>query len=414
MKRIITAIVLTVAIMAFSGCGNNSKKASTDGQGGVATNVTVAVAEVTSIANRVTYIGEVKASDSVSVSAKVSATAKKVEVEIGDFVNEGDVLLIMDDTDYRTQYNQAQAAYNQALAQYNSITNGTAKQTTLQLESSLNAAKIEYNNAETNLNNQKVLYDAGAISKVAYDAAVTRFDNAKLNLNTAQSNYDITKDIVLAENASAAKATLDSVAVQVQGAQNALENTVIKAPISGYVTSRNTNEGQIVSPGIELFMIKATDSVDVQINVTESVISKLSVDDEVSVTVKSVSDDAFSGKVSNISTAKDVATGMYKVIVEVDGDNSVLKDGMIADVSLAIDETAEALVIPTEAVLEDDNGKKYVYIAKDSSAVRTDISTGITTDEYTEVISGIKEGDKVVVSGKEYISEKNNAIKIVK
>ncbi len=413
MKRTIIAVIVSVALVLFAGCSKNDKKASSVSDGNTATNVTVVEAELSSIENRVTYTGEIKASDTVSISAKVSATAKRVNAEIGDFVNEGDILLVMDDTDYRTQYNQARAAYNQAQAQYNSVTNGSAKQTTIQLEATLNAAKIEYNNAKTNLDNQKVLYDNGAISKVAYDAAVTRFENAKLNLGTAESNYNLTKDVVLAESAAAAKATLESAAVQVQAAQNALENTVIKAPISGYVASRNTNAGQIVAPGIELFVIKATNSVDVQINVTESVISSLEVGDKAYVTVKSVSEDEIDGEITNLSTAKDSVTGMYKVIVGITGDSAGLKDGMIADVSLALDRTEETLVIPSDAVLEDTDGKKYVYVAEDNVAVRFDVETGITTDEYAEIVSGIAEGDKVIVSGKEYLSEKNNAIKIV-
>lgn len=413
MKRILITVLTIVTLFAFSGCGKKDEKVSSSNASEAKTNVTVEGAEFTSISDVATYTGEVKASESVSISAKVSATAKAVNVEIGDYVNAGDILLVMDDTDYRTQYNQASAAYNQAVAQYNSITNGTAQQTSLQLESSLNAAKIEYNNAKTNYENHKILYDNGAISKSAYDAAYTRYENAQLNLNTAQKNYTLATDVVLGENAAAAKAAVESANVQVEAAQNAINNTVIYAPISGYIASRNTNEGQMVAPGVEIFSIKSTDTVDIEINVTESVVSNLQAGDRVAVAVKSVSEEKISGTISNIAATKDAYTGMYQVIVEVDGINTELKDGMIADVELTLDETSEAVVIPAEAILEDTDGNKYVYIAKGDKAERADIETGITNDTYTEVVSGVSEGDKIIVSGKEYLSEKNNAIKIV-
>ena len=411
MKKILIAVMIASMVLSFSGCSND-KDASSDNVAG-ATNVTVAEVKVDSISETAEYTGEVKASESVSISSKVSATAETVKVEVGDFVNEGDVLLIMDDTDYRIQYNQAQAVYNQAQAQYNSIANGTAQQTTLQLEASLNSAKIEFNNAKTNYENYKVLYENGAVSKSAYDNAYTRYENAQLNLNTAQSNYDLSTGVVLSENKAAAKASVDSAKVQVEAAQNALNNTVIYAPISGYIAARNTNEGQIVSPGIEIFSIKATDVVDIEVNVTESVISDLEVGDKAYVKVESVNNEKIPGTISNVAATKDAYTGMYKVVVEVDGVNTDLKDGMIADVELTLDNNAEALVIPSETVLEDSDGKKYVYIAVSGKAERRDVELGIVSDTMTEVISGVKKGDKVIVSGKEYISEKNNDIKIV-
>lgn len=412
MKKILITVVILSMMLTVAGCGND-KDASSDKISGAATNVTVEEVKVDSISETAEYTGEVKASESVSISSKISATAETVNVEVGDFVNEGDVLLIMDDTDYRIQYNQAQAVYNQALAQYNSITNGTAQQTTLQLEASLNSAKIEFNNAKTNYENHKVLYESGAVSKSAYDTAYTRYENAQLNLNTAQSNFDLSTGVVLNENKAAAKASVDSAKVQVEAAQNALDNTVIYAPISGYVAARNTNEGQIVAPGVEIFSIKATDVVDIEVNVTESVISDLEIGDEACVNVKSVNDEKITGTISNIAATKDSYTGMYKVVVKVDGINTELKDGMIADVALTLDNNAKAKVIPSEALMEDSEGKKYVYIAVSGKAERKNVETGISSDTMTEVVSGLKKGDKVIVSGKEYISEKNNDIKIV-
>ena len=412
MKRIIASIVVILTVLSLFGCGGEEKVSNIQTE--TAVNVTVKSPKRMTIENTVTYTGEIKASQSTSVSSKASGVASVVYKEIGDYVEEGETLLIIDDTDYRTQYNQAQAAYSGAVAQYNSIKNGSTQQTKLQLESALSAAKIEYNNAKTNYDNQKVLYENGAVSKASYDAAVTRFDNAKLNLDTAQNNYNLTINVVLEESKANAQAAVNTAKVSVQAAQNALNNTVVKAPISGYIASRNANKGQMVAAGAEIFSIKATQNVEAQINVTEAVISEVAVGTKAVVNVKAADAGNIEGTVTNVSPVKNAQTGMYLVCVAVENADGKIKDGMFADITLTLNDSVDALAIPSEAVLEDKDGTKYVYIASDNKAKRKNIKIGIINDKYTEVVSGISEKDKVIVSGKDYLSEINNKIRIVK
>ena len=414
MRRLIAALTSVMILISMSAC--SKKKDAVATMENSATNVTVYTAQIATLEDNVTYMGEIRASQQTSVSSKVSGTAKTVLKEVGDYVNEGDVLITIDDTDYKMQYNQAKAAYNQALAQYNSITNGSLQQTKMQLESALNSAKIEYNNAKTNYENQKILYENGAISKAAFENAVTRFENAKISLDTAQNNFDITTGVVQKESEISAKATLGSASVSVQSAKNFLDNTVVRAPISGYIASKNVNSGQMVAQGVEIYSIKATESVDAHLNVTESVISKIAVGTKAVVEVKSAGIKDILGTVTNVSQTKDGMSGMYQVNVKIDNPGGALKDGMFADVKITLDDAEDAVIIPSEAIIEDKDGKKYVYVAKEktNTAVRADVTVGIMTDENAQIISGIKEGDKVIVTGKEYLSEKNNEIRIVK
>ncbi len=413
MKRIASSALILAIILAVTGCGKG-KKVAAPAKNDTAINVSVFEVTKQTIEDTVTYTGEIKASAAASISAKASGVAMAVYKEIGDYVNAGDILLLIDDTDYRTQYNQASAAYEAARAQYNSVTNGGAQQTKLQLEAALNSAKIEYNNAKTNYENQKVLYESGAISKSAYDSAVTRYENAQINYNAAQSNYDVTIGVVLEENKTSAKANLNSASVALEAASNALDNTVVRAPISGYIAARNANKGQMVTPGVEIFSIKSTDSVEAQINVTESIISNVSVGTKATIGVKAADAENIEGTVTTLSPTKNAQTGMYQVGITIENTDGVLKDGMFADVTLALNASENALVIPSEAVLEDEDGTKYVYVAGKDTAERADVQVGIITDEYTQIVKGVSEGDEVVVSGQDYLSEKNNKIKVVK
>ncbi len=377
LKRIAVLLISISMLISLIGCGEKTKKVS----GPAAVNVTVSDVKVQTIEETATYTGELKAAESTSVSAKVSGNIEAVYCEVGDYVNEGDILLQIDNTDYLTQYNQANAAYQSALSQSRTV---------------VSAAQIEYNNAKTNLDNQKVLYDNGAISKLAYDTAVSRFDNAKINLDAAVEQSGV----------GSAKAMLDA-------AQNSLSYTTVKAPISGYISSKNANVGQMASPGFEIFSIKKTDVVNAQINVTESVISKVVIGAKAKISVDSIGE-IIEGNVTVASPTKNAQTGMYHISISIDNPDGILKDGMFADITLTLSDSVDTLVVPSDSILEGVDGKKYVYITDGATAIKTEVSVGIITEEYTEILKGVNEGDKVIVSGKEYLSDENNEVKIVK
>ena len=376
-KKILTFITIGAVIMSVSGCGKRNDVPTS----AASTNVTVSEVITQTIEETATYTGELKASESTSVSVKVSGVVEAVYCEIGDYVNAGDILLQIDRTDYLTQYNQANTAYLSVLSQSKAL---------------IDSAQIEYNNAKINCDNQKVLYDNGAISKIAYDSAVTRFENAKINLNSAKEQSGL----------NSARAALDA-------AENSLGYTTVYAPISGYISTKNTNVGQMASPGVEIFSIKNTSTVNAQLNVAESVIPKVSVGAKAIVNVKSI-DSSVEGVVTIASPTKNPQTGMYNVSIAIENSEDVLKDGMFADITLTISDAVDALIIPSDAILEDENGQKYVFVADDGVAVKKEIVVGIITEEYTEILKGVQEGDKVIVSGKEYLSDENSKIKIVK
>ena len=377
LKRGITLLLSVLLLISVVGCSSETETVKTTSVG---TNVTVGTVSVQSIEETVTYTGELKAATATSVSAKVSGNAETIYCDIGDYVNAGDILMQIDKTDYQTQYDQAYASYSSVLSQSSTL---------------ISTAQIEYNNAKTNLDNQKVLYDNGAISKVAYDAAETRFSNAEINLNAAKEQSGLTA----AELALAA-------------AENALSYTTVCAPISGYIGAKNVNIGQLVSPGIEVFSIKNTETVNAQINVNESVISKITVGSKAIVAVDSV-EETIEATVTTASPTKNPQTGMYNVSISIDNADGVLKDGMFADITLTITDSVDALVVPSDSVFEDTDGKKYVYVVDGDTATKVEVAVGIVTDEYTEIVEGVAESDTVVVTGKEYLSEDNNKIKIV-
>ncbi len=396
MKKIIVYVaVLCLICTSISGCGKKEDEKTM-----VATNVTVHKVSANDINSEVDYTGEIKALEESDVAPKVTATIENIKYDIGDYVNEGDVLAVLDDTDYLIAYNQALATYNTAY--------GSLQQMTSQLETAVASAKIEYDNALLNYNRQKTLYDAGAISKVALEAAETRLINAELNLNAANSNYEI----AITSTYATAKASVDSAKAVLDSATNNLNNTVIKAPISGYIASKNGNVGQIAAVGSPMFSIKSAEVVNVEISVTESVIPYINVGTKTSVSVNSASMTDIKGEVTVVNTVKNPQTGLYTVRIKIDNEDDKLKIGMMADVILETQSKSGVIIIPSDSIIQDNDGY-YVYVVKENVAEKRVITIGITNNDFTEVTSGLSADETVVVSGKEYISEENNIVNIV-
>lgn len=408
--RKLMAILLTAAIMlTTAACGKEENKAASNET--VATNVTAFTAVPRDVAQSVTYTGELKAAETASVTCMASAKITNVLADVGDYVTAGTTLASLDTQQLRLQYEQAQAAYNQALASYNSTTGGATKQQALSAEQSLSAAKINYNTALDNYNREKSLFDIGATSQLSLTNAKTALDNAQLNLDTAQKNYDLTVGVVTPETSATAKAAVDSAKAAVSLAQTNLNNASVTAPISGIVASRNINRGQLASPGIELFSIKNISSFNAEISVTESVIPSVKVGTPAKVSVKSAGLSDIEGSVSLVNPTKNAQTGLYTVQVTVANSNDSLKEGMFADISLQTEVAQSSVAVPSEAIMQEGE-TFYVYVISGETAEKRIVETGISDGTYTEILSGVSENEQIVVSGKEYISETNNKVKI--
>ncbi len=280
-------------------------------------------------------------------------------------------------------------------------------------QSGVNSAKEAVNSAQA----------AVTSAKTGVESAQAGIDNAAVNVERALSGIDSANAGVNSAKAGlesansgiqTAEASISNAEIMVRTAKNALDNTVVRAPISGYVSARNTNKGQMISPGVDIFTIKATNSVVASVNVTESVVANVSVGTKAIVNVKSAGLKNIEGVVSTVNPVKDLQTGMYTVEVEINNSKGMLSDGMFAEVTLTLKDSVNAVVVSGDAVMEDENGEKYVYVADGDKAEKVNVQVGIVTDEKTEIISGLESGDKVIITGKEYISEKNNLINIVK
>lgn len=353
----------------------------------------------------------------------------------------------------------AYGAYTTALSQYNALKNASPDATAIaQAEAAVAAAQVSYTAAQTAYDTYKTtVYDPATLPRdaametalaalsLARDQAAANYAAAQQNLALILSGQDLSAALSAAKVArdqawaayqgalaSQAKlATADTSAAQssasagVSAARAALdyaasnlEKATMRAPMDGTVVfngggsaalaaagvsggSGKPTVGSAVSPASAPFTVVYFDQLVFNAQVDEADIDKVKPGMKVNVSLDALVTEAFEAEVERIDRTSVVTpTGgtAFSVIVRLKnvGDRVLL--GMNGSVDIVVESIGEAVTVPVEAVL-DESGKSYVYLALDGKAVRTEVTTGRTTDTRAEVLSGVAAGDDVIVTG---------------
>lgn len=210
----------------------------------------------------------------------------------------------------------------------------------------------------------------------------------------------------LTESIQSASESLRSAEISMQNLQDAMNNYTITAPISGTIIEKDAKAGDAVKAGDTLCIVYDLSYLEMSINVDELQISSISVGQKVQITADAVPDKTYVGTVTRVSMkgASNGGTTTYPVTIRID-DIDGLRPGMNANAEIVVAEANNALVVPNAAVVRG----SYVLVTKDSpSAANADtameapegfvyvpVKTGVSDDDYTQIVSGIQEGDTI-------------------
>ena len=210
----------------------------------------------------------------------------------------------------------------------------------------------------------------------------------------------------LTESIQSASESLRSAEISMQNLQDAMNNYTITAPISGTIIEKDAKVGDAVKAGDTLCIVYDLSYLEMSINVDELQISSISVGQQVQITADAVPDKTYVGTVTRVSMkgASNGGTTTYPVTIRID-DTDGLRPGMNANAEIVVAEAKNALVVPNAAVMRG----SYVLVTKDSpSAANADttmeapegfvyvpVKTGVSDDDYTQIVSGIQEGDTI-------------------
>jgi RND family efflux transporter MFP subunit len=240
--------------------------------------------------------------------------------------------------------------------------------------SSYGQAKAYFENAQKSVTKMERLYNEGAISEQQYDDAKTAF-------RVAESNYEAARDLV-----------------------------EVRSPISGMVTELSVNIGDQTFPGQKLVTVSRVDSLRLTMGVDPEDIGYISVQTTPEVYPVGGKDARVAGVVKRVAGSADPKTRAFNVEIVFAASNQLLRPGAFAGCSLPLLELENVLRVPNEAILLRE-GLQKAFVVKGDTAIATDVMTGETSDGYTQIVSGLSDGDRVVTLGISFLQDRT-AVKI--
>jgi HlyD family secretion protein len=405
--------------------------------------------------------GTVEAKQSTNVSPKSSGRLKSLLVDEGNYVEAGQVLAYMDDSDLQGQLiqargalasaqanlrkaqagnrpqdiGQAQAQVAESQANLRKAQAGNRPQDIAQAQARLNSAQSSLNKAEDDLNRNQQLYNTGAIALFTVNQKRADRDSARASVNEAQQALALQQAGTRPEDIEQAKAVVQqkqqalallqagtrledieaarAQVTQQQGnlktIQTQIEDSIIRAPFSGIVTEKYADPGDFVTPTTSGSAVSGATSssiltlaatYQVVANVAETDVGRIKVGQPVEIVADAYADKTFTGKVASVAAQATVTSNVtsFKIRVDFTDPKHLLLPGMNVDAKFNAGSLNNVLVIPTVAIARQQEGTGVQVLTKDGGNRFVPIQTGTTINNKTEVLSGLQGNERVLIS----------------
>lgn len=337
MKKVLT---LLMSALLLASCGEKKDEAE-KAANSVKPQVKLAKVQTQNIPQTETYTATVESDVKNNIAPNVPYRIEKIMVEVGDRVSKGQCLVQLD-----------QSTLNQLKLQ---ITN----------------QKAVLANVQTDFNRIEELFKVGGVSKAEYDNAKVQLDGQQTQLNVLETQY-----------------------------HQMAQNTQLFAPISGVVTARNYDNGDMYG-GQPILTIEQTNPVKLMINVSENHYKDIAKGQEVDITLDAYEGETFTGKITIITPSVDATTHTFPVEVTISNPDQKVRPGMFARATVNFG-SQDHVVIPDDALVKQIGaGDRYVYVynAKTGTVSYNRVDLGKHMGKSYEIFSGVNPGDQVVIAG---------------
>jgi len=233
-------------------------------------------------------------------------------------------------------------------------------------------------------------------AKIAKSKVELKASNARAALERAKDTHD--QGLISAETYDTLEMEYEFARQEVAEAEWRLAKTVIRAPFSGRVTERFITLGQHLRPGDELFTVADYDPLIARIYLPERDVMELEEGREVRITLAANAEFSFTGRVRQIAPVVDTATGTVKVTVEAVQPPAGVRPGAFVSIGIVREQHPSALLLPRVSVIRELRAA-HVFVTEDDTAVKKAVELGLEEGDMVEALSGVADGDKVVVAG---------------
>ena len=395
-RKRFAAAALAGVMLLCAGCGQE-EEAEEEASSGTA----VEVMEVTSgpMSAEYSLTGKVVAVSEVQVFPLLAGQVQTLSVEEGDTVSRGQTLFTVDTSTVTSTMGALQQSYSATKA----ATDRAIESAQLGVEQ----AELGVEQAQQAVDNAEALLEVGAAAEQDVTQARQGLQQAQAALSQAQAG--------VAQAQAQQSASLAQIQASMDQITTQAELGTVTAPCAGTVTAVNLVRGGMASSAQPAVVIAENGAVEVAASVAEDVYMDIRKGDNAGVVISALSDDMVNGTISEVPAAANAQTSLYDVSVSLPADVKP-PIGAFATVTFYTDRRSDTISVPTEAILTGADDEQYVFVvdtyAEGDTAVRVTVETGLVSNTDTEILSGLAEGDRVVVKGQSYLSD-GAAVRIV-
>jgi HlyD family secretion protein len=356
-----------------------------------------------------TATGYIVAAHKIEVASKVIGRVAWIGVEKGDKVKVGQVLVRLEDDEYRAQLQQATGQLANLRARLAELEHGSRPEEIGKARADVNEARADLENYKVTLDRTRALVKDGVVAKQSLDDAQAKYDSALARVNSLQKTLDLA---VLGPRLE----TVDQVRgqiLQIQGlvayAQTQLDNTLIKAPVTGTILDRNVEKGEFVTNGFvgdkgaKGYIVTMADLNDlkVELDISQNDFPKLGAKQKGTVTTDAYPDRKYQGIIDEVSPEADRSKATVQVKVKIQNPDDYLRPDMNATVNFynevqaasSSEQARRVVLIPRAAV---QNGS--VFVAVNGRAKKLPVTLGGATAQGVMIEAGLIGGEDLIVN----------------
>jgi HlyD family secretion protein len=363
--------------------------------------------------------GYIVAHHTINVNSKVTGRLSWIGVEKGDKVKEGQVLVRLEDEEFRAQYEQARGAVESFKARLLESEHGSRPEEIQQADHNLSEARATAMNDKINLDRARDLFAQGVTSKQSLDDASAKYDASQQRMNSLEQASKLMQLGPRSEEIQRARGDLQQAEGQMAYAKSQLDATVIRAPVTGTILERTAEKGELVTaqfasgaeggPRGSVVALADLNDIQVELDIAQDDFAKLSPKQEGTVTLDAFKDRSYKGEIAEMSPEANRQKATVQVKVQILQPDSYLRPEMNATVQFKAkpsevansDKSAGAkpsyVMVPT-AALRDKDGRKFVLLAFDGRALRREVHVqGQRSGGY--LVDSLVGGESVITAG---------------
>jgi HlyD family secretion protein len=352
--------------------------------------------------------GYIVAAHKIEVAAKVIGKVSWIGVEKGDRVQQDQVLVRLEDDEYRAQLEQAKGNLVNLQARLDQLLHGSRPEEIAQALANVNVAKADQENARVTLERIHRLVGQAVMSRQNLDDAQARYDQAAARTNALEKAYDLIRIGPRQEEIDSMRGQVAQARGQVAYAETNLNNTVIRAPVAGTILERNVEKGEFVTTGFvgdkgaKGYVVSLADlnDLEVELDISQNDFAKLRLGQKGTVTTDAYPDRKYEGFIKEVAPEANRQKATVQVKVKVAKPDDYLRPEMNASVAFLADEKRPALTqakpavfVPATAIRDNS-----VFVMLEGRAVRRRVKPGPAGAQGVRIEEGLIGGEDIVIN----------------